>query len=118
MIPSRHSNPFATCWTRPGALAFRFSRGESATSLVERLAAQGWWGEIIGPHGSGKTTLLATLRPLLAATGRPIEIVDGYEQLNRLTRWRLRNRCRRSGSGLLATSHIPTGLPTLIKLAP
>ena len=39
MIPSRHSNPFATCWTRPGALAFRFANGESAAALVERLVA-------------------------------------------------------------------------------
>ena len=60
--PSRHTNPFATCWTRPGAMAFQFPPGESAERLVAKLAAVGWWGEIVGPHGSGKSTLLETLR--------------------------------------------------------
>jgi hypothetical protein len=30
----------------------------------------------------------------------------------------LKHRCRRAGVGLLVTSHAPTGLPTLITLAP
>ena len=65
--PSRHTNPFATCWTRPGAIAFHFPPGESAEQLVARLAADNWRGEIVGPHGSGKSTLLETLE---AAPGR------------------------------------------------
>lgn len=143
--PSRLSNPFATCWTKPGALTFRFPAGAGAEQLVNRLAAQGWRGEIFGPHGSGKSTLLETLRPILAAAGcqgttimlrdgqrwlprgllrralalpRPLVIVDGYEQLNWFARTWLRCRCRFSKAGLLVTSHAPTGLPPLIRLAP
>jgi len=117
-LPSRYNNPFATCWTRPGVLAFRFPAGQSAEKLITQLAAQGWCGAIIGPHGSGKTTLLATLRPLLSVVGRGVHVVDGYEQLGRLARWQVRRHCRRNGTGLLVTSHRPTGLPTLIELKP
>ncbi len=55
------SNPFSTRFVRPGALAYRFPPGESAATLVERLAASGWRGQIVGPHGSGKSTLVAAL---------------------------------------------------------
>jgi hypothetical protein len=143
--PSRHSNPFATCWTRPGALAFRFPTGVSAAQLVDHLAAQDWQGEIVGPHGSGKSTLIETLRHTLLAWGRhvtaialhngqhwlprgelrrafspprPLVLIDGYEQLNWFARVWLRWRCRRSRAGLLVTSHRMTGLPLLIRLEP
>jgi hypothetical protein len=143
--PSRHSNPFATCWTKPGALAFKFSNGESAEQVVGRLAAQNWRGEIIGPHGAGKSTLLETLKPWLAATGRqvtaitlrerehrlprgflqgalappqPLVIIDGYERLSRPNRVWLRWQCRRFGAGLLVTSHVAADLPPLIRLQP
>lgn len=141
--PSRRSNPFATCWTRPGALPFQFSEGDSAERFVERLAANGWWGEVLGPHGSGKSTLLETLKPALAEAGcrvrstalrnrqrwlpsdflfrdeqRVLYIVDGFEQLGRLARVWLKHRCRRVHAGLLVTSHAPTGLPPLVTLAP
>jgi energy-coupling factor transporter ATP-binding protein EcfA2 len=144
-LPSRHSNPFATCWTKPGALPFQFSNGENAQRLIDRLTANNWWGEIVGPHGSGKSTLLETLKPLLAATGRevaatalrdrqrclprgflskvlsasrPLVIVDGYEQLSGLNQVWLKRRCRKRSAGLLVTSHAPTGLPPLIRLQP
>lgn len=143
--PSRHTNPFATCWTRPGALPFQFAAGASAQQLMERLAAANWRGEIVGPHGSGKSTLLATLHPLLEAAGRdvailtlragqrrlpasvvrttlaaprPLLIIDGYEQLTWLNRRRLQWRCRRASAGLVVTSHLPTGLPTLYCTSP
>ena len=141
--PSRHDNPFATCWTRPGALAFRFLEGQSVEQLINKLAAQDWWGEIVGPHGSGKSTLLEVLKPALAAAGRracairlrdgqrrlpadffncsqenTLFVIDGYEQLGWLERRRLKRDCRRAGAGLVVTSHAPTGLPTLIRLAP
>jgi hypothetical protein len=141
--PSRHDNPFATCWTRPGARAFRFANGQSAEQLVAKLAAQGWWGAIVGPHGSGKSTLLETLKPALHWGGRhvcsialrdgqhrlprgllprelegAILIVDGYEQLSWLERWRLQRHCRRANVGLLVASHGETRLPTLIRLEP
>jgi hypothetical protein len=144
-VPSRQSNPFATCWTKPGAFAFRFPVGDSAEQIVARLAAQNWRGEIVGPHGSGKSTLLAALTPLFSAAGRqvtkialrdrqrrlpkgilqealllprPLLIVDGYEQLSYFSRARLRWQCRRSAAGLLVTSHIAIGLPSLIHLQP
>ncbi|MEX0642300.1 MAG: hypothetical protein WD468_06340 [Pirellulales bacterium] len=172
--PSRNSNPFATCWTRPGALPFHFPSGESTATIVERLAANGWQGEIVGPHGSGKSTLLEALKPALhdagcavnaislrdgqrwlprgslskqvnyvwhaqspsdgrgnnatlprpspgaqgRATPSTVLIIDGYEQLGWLQRMWLKLRCRRDSFGLLVTSHSPTGLPTLITLAP
>jgi hypothetical protein len=142
--PSRGDNPFATCWTRPGAIPFQFAGDASAERLVARLAAQNWWGAIIGPHGSGKTTLLATLQRALMASGRSVQavclrngqrrlprgfprlaanepslvIVDGYEQLGRVARWRLRRHCRRVRSGLLVTAHVATDVPLLLELAP
>jgi energy-coupling factor transporter ATP-binding protein EcfA2 len=141
--PSRTTNPFATCWTRPGALPFRFPAGDTAKSLVAKLAASGWWGEIVGPHGSGKSTLLEALKPAVQDAGRDVVavalrdaqrrlhrnlltdlssakllIVDGYEQLNWFQQQRLKHRCRRAGAGLLVTAHASTSLPTLVALAP
>jgi energy-coupling factor transporter ATP-binding protein EcfA2 len=146
--PSRHDNPFATCWTRPGAMAFQFSEGHSLDKLLEKLTFQGWWGAIVGPHGSGKSTLLATLEPKLQKRGmwthsitlkdgqrrlpqefssnikRQVDpesvvvIVDGYEQLGWFERIRLWCKCRRAGCGLVVTSHRSTRIPLLIRLAP
>ncbi len=142
-IASRHSNPFATCWTRPGALPFRFADGHSAAQLVAKLAAQKWRGAIVGPHGCGKSTLLETLERLLRGVGlrvhgialrdrerrlpadfvaslppRGLTIIDGYEQLGWFERARVKRQCRRANGGLLVTSHAPTNIPTLIRLAP
>jgi len=143
--PSRHANPFATCWTRPGAIPFQFPPGVNAESLVAELAAADWWGEILGPHGSGKSALLETLKPHFTAAGRsvatislrdgqrrvpsrflgkslassrPLVIIDGYEQLSWLSRRLLRWRCRRASAGLLVTSHEATGLPLLFRMRP
>lgn len=162
--PSRHDNPFATCWTKPGALAYRFSENENAEQLVSLLANRKWCGAIVGPHGSGKSTLLDALKPALAEAGcqviavslhdgerrlpesvwsdlkaggwvesarptlRPatkrqhLLIVDGYEQLSFLQRWRITRCCRSRGIGVLVTSHVPvhfpTHIPTLITTAP
>lgn len=118
MIPSRHSNPFATCWTRPGAVPFLFAGGLSADALIARLASQNWRGQIIGPHGSGKSTLLATLQPLLEASERSVQVIDGFEELGRFERWRLRRACHGAHLGLLVTAHRSVGLPTLIEIAP
>ena len=144
--PSRHSNPFATCWTRPGAIPFQFFDGASAERLIQSLARQSWRGQILGPHGSGKSTLLATLIPHLKAAGphvvpitlrngqrrlprgatnedlrddrRKLLIIDGYEQLGWLERLRVQLPSRRTGDGLLVTSHRCAGLPTLVELSP
>jgi hypothetical protein len=147
-VPSRNDNPFATCWTKPGAIPFIFPAGKCTHGLVEQLAAHHWRGEIIGPHGSGKSTLLVSLKPALEAAGcefhavslhtgqrhlphgwatsykslttqkQRIVIIDGYEQLGWWARLQIRILCLRQSTGLLVTSHLPTGLPTLIQLAP
>ncbi len=179
--PSRYDNPFATCWTKPGAIPFHFAAGQSASDVLGRLAASNWRGAIVGEHGSGKSTLLETLKPALTTTGHlhlaitlrdrqrilskdfvhrmqalgrvarterawlysfvhpatsvakprgvptkvavqtarpPIVIVDGYEQLAWLERFKLVARCRRHALGLVVTSHRRTCLPTLVELIP
>jgi len=140
--PSDTDNPFSTRRVRPGAVPFLFDGGQSAARLVERLKENGWRGQIVGPHGAGKSALLATLIPVIELAGRrtllvelhngrrrlpagllrtdtPAEptvlVVDGYEQLGRLSRFRLRRFCRRRGLGLLVTSHRPVGLPDLYR---
>lgn len=134
------TNPFATRWTRPGAMPFMFSDSTTIADLVRRLWANNWRCAIVGPHGSGKSTLLAMLVPAIAAIGRrtvtvclrdgqrrlPLSrrelqklgpanvlIIDGYEQLGRFPRWRLSRQCRRNGFGLLVTSHGACNLPVL-----
>ena len=42
-------------------------------------------------------------------------VVDGYEQLSRWNRWRLRRRCRAITTGLLVTSHADVPLPVLFR---
>jgi energy-coupling factor transporter ATP-binding protein EcfA2 len=143
--PSRGLNPFATCWTRPGALPFRFNNSQSTDQLITKLAAQQWRGAVIGPHGSGKSTLLEALKPAIIAAGRNIKtialrdgqrrlprnffeawteaanaviIIDGYEQLGWPARLHLRLHCRSTGAGLLVTSHTPVRIPTLTHLSP
>jgi len=137
--PIATTNPFATRWVRPGAVRFQFPADTTASGLVARLEANGWWGEIVGPHGSGKSALLAVLAPAIEKTGRrvirfelhngqrrlplplgaleadarTVVIVDGYEQLGRWYRWRLRRRLQRQGAGLVVTTHISLGLPRL-----
>ena len=44
-------------------------------------------------------------------------VIDGYEQLSRWRRWRLRRLCRRRGWGLVVTAHAPLGFPPLWQTA-
>ncbi|HXU30524.1 MAG TPA: hypothetical protein VN851_08115 [Thermoanaerobaculia bacterium] len=102
-------------------------------------------GGIVGAEGSGKSTLLARLGPAFEEAGwkvrrfaaRPGEdaaarlrallremeagellLLDGFDHLSRIARFRLLRRAAKIG-GLLATSHRTEGvLPTLIDLAP
>ena len=48
--PSRNSNPFATCWTRPGAIPFRFPDGETA-----RRSSSDWRPTAGGAKSSART---------------------------------------------------------------
>lgn len=134
------ANPFASACVRPGALPFLFPPDESIAGLVERLRANHWHGQIVGPHGSGKSTLLAALLPAIEAAGRRVElvrwvggvmqaepaapgpahgtkppllVVDGFEQCGWVARcgWKLRSRAL--GHGLLVTAHRDVGLPTI-----
>jgi hypothetical protein len=134
------SNPFSTRRTRPGALAYIFRPGDSPEKLVRLLEQNCWRGEIIGPHGTGKSTLLCALLPVINSAGRrtilitlhdgerslaayqdalasadahTLLVIDGYEQLSRFSRWRVRRFCNRRGCGLLITAHRSVGLPTL-----
>jgi hypothetical protein len=144
---SRHpaSNPFATRWTRPGAIPFQFPAGFTAPDVLAGLDANGGQGAILGCHGSGKSTLLASLLPLLRQSGRepvPVSlhdgqrrlphdvwqsshapancvlVIDGFEQLGRWQRWSVMRACERRRCGLLVTSHRPCGLPILVHLKP
>ena len=45
-------------------------------------------------------------------------IVDGYEQLGFLSRFRLRRFCRKRALGLLVTAHSSAGFPDLFRTAP
>jgi molybdopterin-guanine dinucleotide biosynthesis protein len=138
------SNPFATRYIRPGAFCYLFEPGLSAETLVQRLQADGWQGQIVGPHGSGKSTLVAAMVPALEAAGRTIEryavrtgeslvvspeamdrwnastqvIIDGYEQLSWLARRKLRSQVKARQAGLLVTAHADVGLPTIYQTQP
>jgi hypothetical protein len=136
-------NPFSTRFVRPGAIPFVYPTGHSAAGTVQRLEALAWRGQIVGPHGAGKSTLVASLVEPLRRAGRPARVfalrdgqrrmpaewveqaraaaaraivVDGYEQLSRTSRWRLKARCRREQWGLLITAHHDVGFPTLARI--
>ncbi len=80
------------------------------TCLIElhdgqrRLPAGFWKGDshIFALRKSGQSPKQSTLL-----------VVDGYEQLGRFQRFRLKRFCRRGGLGLLVTAHASVGLPEL-----
>jgi hypothetical protein len=132
-------NPFRV--QRLDALAYRL-QGEGWEALLDRARSLAWRGALVGPEGHGKSTLLAELAHRLASQGmrprwlrvrrgerwpdgaalaafladagpRDLLLVDGTQELAPLA-WRaLRWRARHAG-GLLATSHRPGHLPTLL----
>lgn len=132
-------NPFATRFTKPGALPFRFAPGESAEQIVEEFEAEDRRGAIVGPHGTGKSTLLAALLPLFVARGwrlrqyalhdgesrlprafdgpfKPTDVlvIDGFEQLGWWGRRELWRNVTSAEAGLLVTAHDEVhGLPKL-----
>lgn len=136
-------NPFATRFTRPGAIPPLDERGLplDVAALAARLQALGG-GALVGPHGHGKTTLLLALADRLAGEGLPVVVlrfrtwwhgfsairaiaaapagavvcIDGWETLGPC-RGPLRRVARLLGRGLLVTSHGPAGLPMLRECA-
>ncbi|MFQ5611574.1 MAG: hypothetical protein ACE5H9_05520 [Anaerolineae bacterium] len=121
----------------PERIEFIFPAGQTLDAVGARLVANGWWGEIVGPHGSGKSTLLQALLRWAEAAGAGYQFyflnqaqrslpsrwqsgsppvfyaVDGAEQLSGWSWWRLRRRCRQQGCGLLITAHHSLKLPPL-----
>lgn len=141
-ILSMRRNPFATRRTRPGMIPYLFNDQLTAAKLVLRLKQHRWMGQIVGPHGSGKTTLLESLLSIctteldqvrritlrkgqrkLPLASRALKdfrpgtllVIDGYEQLGRLSRLWLKWQVRRRQLGLLVTTHTPVSLPLLYR---
>lgn len=131
-------NPFAA--QRVLAVRYRLS-GLTWEGLLARLGALRCRAALVGPHGHGKTTLLEDLGARLAARGFRVRtatlhegdrrldgaqrkiffhdltssdvlLLDGAEQLGRLSWFEVRARTRAAG-GLIITSHRPGLLPTL-----
>src|SRR5690554_70107 len=86
----RH-NPFATRYTRPGAIAYVCPDEWTLESLVDRLKRQGWRGEILGAHGTGKSTLLASLIPLLRQADRDVVTIHVPPHPRSPIRWNARS---------------------------
>jgi hypothetical protein len=121
---------------------YRLPAGVTWEDLLDRLAALRWRAAVVGPHGHGKTTLLEDLAPKLEARGfrvrtislreahprldredrivlrslgaQDVLLLDGAEQLSRLSWMEVRLRTRRAG-GLVITSHRPGLLPAFFK---
>ena len=139
----RPGNPFATRYTRPGAIPPLDRRGcpIDIAALIARFDRLGA-AALEAPHGHGKSTLLLALAAALAAVERPVTMVrvrgwqdawvtcravitaprrmavfiDGWEQLGLLAA-PLRAAARVLHRPLLVTSHRPTGLPVLRECA-
>ena len=133
-------NPFTAKRIAPGTIAYIFPDETTVDTLIDRLAARHWHGQIVGPHGSGKSTLLRTLATQLQQRGhhcqllslapgerklppfswpsgkekkKPLLLVDGYEQLGLRSRWKLRRAIWTDHIGLLATTHRRVWLPLI-----
>jgi hypothetical protein len=130
-------NPFAV--QRVLGIRYRLS-GTTWEELLERLESLRFRAALVGPHGHGKTTLLEDLGARLAGRFRvrtvtlregdrrlsavqrkilfhnlapsDVLLLDGAEQLGRLSWFEVRTRTRAAG-GLVVTSHRPGLLPTL-----
>ncbi len=132
-------NPFRA--SAVARLRYRMS-AEAMDGVVARLREASWRGCVRGPEGTGKTTLLEDLEPRLREAGletrwarltlesgrdarddavacatalRPGEclLFDGGEVLGRWSWHCLIRRARRSGGGLLATTHRRCALPAV-----
>jgi ABC-type cobalamin/Fe3+-siderophores transport system ATPase subunit len=131
-------NPFSTTRTKPGKIPFIFADRESLEQLLAEIE-RGQRMQIVGAHGTGKSTLLTELITELQRAGyvvdhqvlrdgqrnlslkpatvgcsaKSVVVIDGFEQLSRWSRWRLRRHVKRIKSKLVVTSHVDVGFTTL-----
>lgn len=126
----RPPNPFSSQFVQPAAMGYRFAdRSEDVSALCDLwLAPEAASASlIIGPHGTGKSTLLENLCDHITSRGISMQrfslasgqvpriyippvsavVVDGFEQLSRLSIMILRRGCQRKNVRLLGTSHRP-----------
>lgn len=142
VIPGRPAvNPFATRYTRPGAVQPLDIAGRplDVGALLERVER----GCVVieGPHGRGKTTLTRGLLAAAAAAGRGTAFVqvrswidawaalaavarakpsgmiaiDGWEGLPAVCRPLVVALARWRQAMVIATAHQPVGLPLLVR---
>lgn len=138
-------NPFSTRRIRPGAIPYRFFRGQgSVESVYEKWMSIGPKAQIRGDHGSGKSTLLAVFESRFAADGftvrthimadprrdartlladdgwnsKTVVVVDGFERLSWWERTRLAFKRWFTGARLLITTHVDQGWPEVCRLEP
>jgi hypothetical protein len=135
------ANPFASRYTRPGALPPLDERGRplAVGPLLDRVRPG--CSVIEGQHGRGKTTLVRALLAAATAAGRPasfiqirswadtrravaalaaarrgqIIAVDGWEQLPWGCGLLITALARWRGAGVITTAHRPSGLPVLAR---
>jgi predicted ATPase len=139
-----NSNPFSTCNWQAGSIDYIFETGINIRVILERLSALGGVGQIVGSHGSGKSTLLESIAKFLIKNklnvqkttlnsiqknlpqnfflslqkidANTIYILDGYEQLSLLSKFRLRLMNWRNAGGFVFTTHKPVSfIPILYK---
>jgi hypothetical protein len=142
----RHpTNPFATRYTRPGAIPPLDERGlpRSVLGLLETIDRLGGSAAFTGPHGTGKSTHLAAVAAALRAEGRRVQsirvrrcrdllpvltalgraagggtlCIDGWESLGAPAGLLVVLLARLRGIRLIVTSHRPTLLPTAVRTA-
>jgi hypothetical protein len=93
---------------------FRVCPGDRHVSINSAVPPETEWNR---PHSDPRAWRDKALRGATWTTATQV-LVDGYEQLSRLGRFRLQRAVRRAGCGLLVTAHRSVGLPNLARLRP
>lgn len=133
------SNPFSTKFTRPGAIAYQCAPGKSLSYYADCFLSNDCRGQVVGPHGTGKSTFVISLQKELISRGLDVILItlhssdkselnrmdalqsgsilflDGFEQLPFWRRFRIIQSTLWRKIGLLTTSHVSFGLPTLLE---
>jgi len=139
------ANPFATRYTRPGALPplDALGRPRDVSRLVDFVLLRGGAAAVVGPHGTGKSTLLVAIAAELAARGRlagcvtlrrwldaPLVVrslaaaprgstlcIDGWERMTPPIGGLARLLAVTRGCGLIVTTHRPCRMPLTVRTA-